>query len=299
MAKNLIILTYHRVLDAPDALQPGEISTDFFADQMRCLSRYFNVLPLLDGCRQLSGGTLPPRAVSITFDDGYADNYRNAWPVLKQFDLPATVFVATGFLDGGRMWNDTVIECIRRIPGTEIDLRDLGLGCHVAKDDAQRVAAIHDVILRLKYLEPGVRNAKAATLAEKASSPVPDDLMLEIRQVKELSRSGIEIGAHTITHPILRSTEIGTAREEIVGGKRRLEEIVGSDVRSFAYPNGKPGVDYDPAHVELVREAGFECAVSTTHGAATASSDIWQLPRIGPWAESTLRFGLRTLRATF
>ncbi len=263
---------------------------------MRVLSRYFNVLALHDASRQLLEGSLPSRAVSITFDDGYADNHRVAWPVLQRFGLPATVFVATAFLDGGRMWNDTVIESIRRIRGSEIDLRDLELGRHAAENDAQRVAAIDNVLQQLKYLEPRERDMRAAALAEKADGPIPDDLMLESSQVKELSESGIEVGAHTITHPILKSTDTASASREINGGKDRLEEIVGSKIRSFAYPNGKPGIDYDPVHVGLVREAGFDCAVSTSHGAASAASDILQLPRFGPWAESPLRFGLRLLK---
>lgn len=299
MARNLVILTYHRVLDAPDPLHPGEICRGVFESHMRTLSRYFRVLPLLEACRQLVDGSLPSRAVSITFDDGYADNYHNGWPILQRFGLPATLFVATGYLDGGRMWNDTVIESLRRIRGSEIDLRNLDLGRHVVNDDAQREAVIRHVVEQLKYLNAREREARSAALNEMADSPVPDNLMLDIPQVKELSQAGVEIGAHTVSHPILRSTDVAEARDEITRGKKQLEEIVGREVRSFAYPNGRPGIDYDPVHVEIVKEAGFECAVSTTPGAARRTSDILQLPRFGPWAESSLRFGVRVLKTSF
>jgi len=287
---------YHRVLDSPDPLRTGDTPVDYFKSYMRILTRYFNVLLLSDASKRLQNGSLPSRAVSITFDDGYADNYRVAWPVLRQLDLPATIFVATGFLDGGRMWNDTVIESIRRIPGDEIDLQDLGLGRHATESDAQRAGAIENVLKQLKYLNSAERDARTAALSERSGSPLPDDLMLETSQVRELSQSGIEIGAHTITHPSLKSTDAATAANEITEGKRHLEDIICTKVRSFAFPNGKPGVDYDPVHVELVRDAGFDCAVSTTCGVASSSSDILQLPRFAPWAESSLRFGLRMLR---
>lgn len=296
MAGRLLILMYHRVLDTHDPLRPGEMPAQAFAKHMGVLSRFFNVLPLVEACRLLKSGSLPSRAACITFDDGYADNLEVAWPILKRFGLPATVFVSTGYLDGGRMWNDSIIESVRRINGNELNLEDIGLGRHDIGSNTQRVAAIDDLLPRLKHLEPERRAELTQALVDRAEGRLPDDLMLRADQVREMSRCGIEIGAHTITHPILKSIDDGTAAIEINESRRILEEIVGSPIAAFAYPNGKPGVDYDSQHVQMVKDAGFECAVSTSVGTASASGDIFQMPRFGPWSESSIKFGIRALK---
>jgi peptidoglycan/xylan/chitin deacetylase (PgdA/CDA1 family) len=296
MARRLLILAYHRVLESADPLRRGDILAADFARQMAVLSRFYNVLPLREAVQGLRNGTLPARAVAITFDDGYADNYSIALPILMRFGLPATIFVATSFLDGGRMWNDTVIEAVRAIDGNHIDLSDLGLGRHPVDSDSERAKAATALLNQLKYREADERDHLVASIAESAGGELPQDLMLKASEVRELSRAGIEIGAHTVNHPILTSVDPDTAAYEIAESKRRLEEITGKPIRSFAYPNGRPGVDYEDNHVRLVRDAGFDIAVATCLGAADKVSDPLQLPRFGPWGESSLRFGARMLK---
>jgi peptidoglycan/xylan/chitin deacetylase (PgdA/CDA1 family) len=110
----LSILIFHRILAAPDALLPDELDAARFDAVCGWLRRWFNVLPLDEAVRQLAAGDLAARALSITFDDGYADNHNVALPILARHGMCATFFVATGFLDGGRMFNDTLIEAVRR-----------------------------------------------------------------------------------------------------------------------------------------------------------------------------------------
>jgi len=114
-----------------------------------------------------------------------------------------------------------------------------------------------------------------------------------------LRASGMEVGAHTVTHPILARVDPARAEREIRESKRRLEAIAGSAVMLFAYPNGRPGRDYLPEHVRMVREAGFEGAVTTAHGVANAASDPFQLPRFTPWDKTPGRFVLRLMHNTF
>ena len=114
-------------------------------------------------------------------------------------------------------------------------------------------------------------------------------------QIRELAGS-FEIGAHTITHPILARLDPSAAREEIMGSKRVLEQTLGHPVRWFAYPNGRPEADYTREHVHMVREAGYEAAVSTAIGAASAASDLFELPRFTPWSHVPLRFDLSMAR---
>jgi len=105
----------------------------------------------------------------------------------------------------------------------------------------------------------------------------------------------MEIGGHTVNHPILALLSEKEARAEIGDGKRRLEEITGGPVTLFAYPNGKPGQDYGPRDVDLVRQAGFTAAVSTMGGVARRGSDPFQLPRFSPWDRSPRRLAARLL----
>ena len=124
----LPVMIFHRVLHQPDPLFPGEPDAARFDAQLSLLGRWFNVLPLPDAIDGLREGRLPPRPLTITFDDGYADNCTVALPILQRHDLRAAFFVATDYLDGGRMWNDTVIEAVRGCSLPALDLSDLELG---------------------------------------------------------------------------------------------------------------------------------------------------------------------------
>lgn len=291
----LSILIYHRARAAPDPILHDEIDAATFEKHMALLRVDFNVLPLGEACARLARGALPARAACITFDDGYADNEQTALPILKRLGLPATFFVSTGFSDGGIMFNDGVIEAVRRAPAGMHDLSALGLGSHSLGDSTSRRAAIDALIGQLKYRPLGERRALVVQLAAAMRSTLPADLMMRPAQIKRLHDEGMEIGGHTVNHPILTMLDEQQARAEIVGGKRRLEEITGAPVTLFAYPNGKPGLDYGPRDVELVRKAGFAAAVSTIGGVANRSSDLFQLPRFGSWDRNPRRLGVRLL----
>jgi peptidoglycan/xylan/chitin deacetylase (PgdA/CDA1 family) len=295
-AASLVVLIYHRVTNVADPMMPSEPDARRFAAQMSLLADNFIVLPLREGVQRLRAGTLPARAVCITFDDGYANNFTVAMPILQSRGLTATVFVAPAFLNGGCMFNDTVYEAIRQAPA-QVDLRSHGLDQYALSDAAARINAAQSIILKLKHLPPAERRSRAHALAEHVGARVPADLMMTDEQVARMSASGIEIGAHTMTHPILAAIDAAAARTEINASKERLQEITGTPVRSFAYPNGKPGQDYHHEHVALAREAGFELAVSTTWGAATAAADPLQIPRIAPWDQSALRYAARLVSA--
>src|SRR5262245_10631610 len=145
----LLVLIYHRVLPEPDPILADEPDARTFAAQMDVLRDVCHVLPLAEGVERLQRGSLPPRAVCITFDDGYANNCEVAAPILAARKLPATVFVATGFIGSGRMFNDTVIESVR-CAGERLDLTDLELGTHALPDAAARRRVIDTILRALK-----------------------------------------------------------------------------------------------------------------------------------------------------
>ena len=293
----LSILIYHRVLPDTDPLFPREPTVASFDAHMAMLKSVFNVLPLADAVGRLQRGELPARAAAITFDDGYADNVTHALPILQKHGLHATFFIATGYLNGGRMFNDTVIEAVRHSTRETLDLADLGLGTHTLDGAATRAEAIRRILPRVKYLPPDAREGVAAEIAARAGvGTLPDDLMMTTAQLRALHAAGMEIGGHTSRHPILARLDAQTACDEIVAGKRWLEETLGSRVRLFAYPNGKPEADYLPAQAALVRELGFDAAVSTARGVATQRHDVFQLPRFTPWDTGRNAFALRLLQ---
>ena len=291
----LSILAFHRVLREGDALFPDVPDARRFARILTWLKGWFNVLPLDEAIDRLSRGELPERAASITFDDGYADNYTEALPLLREHGMSATFFVATGFLDGGRMWNDTVIEAIRRSRHDSVDLSAIGLPRLPIASLIERRAAIERCIKALKYRPLSQRVADAEQVAVAAQTTPPDDLMMKSAEVQELHRSGMQIGAHTVSHPILTRLASDDARREIEGSRARLEELLDAPVKCFAYPNGKAGDDYSDEHVALIRDIGFAYGLSTNPGAAGKESDLMQLPRFTPWDRTSFRFGARLL----
>ena len=293
---SLSVLVYHRVLPAPDPMRPGVPTVEEFERRMRWLGSNFYVMPLTEAVRALRANRLPKRALSITFDDGYADNHDLALPVLRQIGLPATFFIATGFLDGGYMFNDLVIEALRHARAPHFDLSDLGYGRLPVTTENERRQAADDILKQLKYEMPRRRHAVAIAIATRAGAVVPSRLMMTNKEVKALHEAGMEIGAHTVTHPILARMSFDRVREEITGCRRQLEQITGAPVRLFAYPNGRPGRDYRREHAALARDLGFEAAVTTANGAARPGGDFYQIPRFTPWDPPNWRFGLRLVR---
>lgn len=289
----LSVLGYHRVLPAADPLLPGDPSVTEFERTMGWIRETFNVIPLAEAVAGLRSGKLPRRALALTFDDGYANNATLAAPILARLGLPATFFIATGFLNGGRMFNDTVVEAVRAVRGEELDLTALGLGRHRVGSDEERRQAIAAILASIKYRPVAERTALSEQVAECAAAAPRRDLMMTSEQAAGLARRGFALGGHTVNHPILARLDATAARHEIELGRRQVEELAGSRVDLFAYPNGTPGRDYTPETVRLVRGAGFTGAVSSSPGAARPGLDPYQVPRFTPWDPGPLRFVAR------
>jgi len=289
----LTVLIYHRVLTECDPLRPGEPTAERFSWQMELMKHLFTVLPLSEAVTRLHNNTLPPRAACITFDDGYADNHDVALPILRKHGLPATVFVATGFLNGGRMFNDTVIEVIRRLPDSQIDLTSLGLKQVHLQGTKDRLALIKTILAQVKYMPLEERKEFLARLTSQCDEQLPDDLMMTDSQVQSAARQGMEIGAHTVNHPILTRLSGEEVRSEIAESKAYLETLTGGRVNLFAYPNGRMGQDFDLSHRDMLGELGFDAALTTHRGAANHGTDKYLLPRFTPWDRTPVRFAAR------
>lgn len=292
----LSILIYHRVLPAPDPMRPYEVDIHLFRRQMSLIADNCHVLALPEAIRRLHEDSLPPRSVCITFDDGYRDNAEIALPILREFGLSATFFIATAYLDDGIMFNDAVIEGIRNYRHDTLDLTHRGLGSYPLADEASKLDTIDRLLPQVKYLPREQRLSVAQEIADNSSPAPPADLMMTRDQVLHMRDNGMTIGAHTRTHPILTRISDEDAMADISRGKDDLESILGQSVGMFAYPNGRAGQDYDERHVDMVRKAGFEAAVSTNPGVSAKSTDVYQLARFTPWDRPGWRFGIRLVQ---
>lgn len=292
----LSTLIFHRVVAALDPMRPDEPDAAEFEQRMRWVQRHFNVMPLSEAVTRLSSGTLPERPLTITFDDGYADNEQVAAPILSKLGLPATFFIATGYLDGGRMFNDSIITALADCKRDHLDLTELELGVHSLESLDQRRRAVSLLLPQVWHLDSALRTATAQRICQIAEVIPSDDFMMTSLQVAVLARGGFEIGAHTVSHPILARLDPDAARQEILRGRQHLEEIAHCPVRLFAYPNGRPGEDYTLDTTKLARQAGFAAAFTTAHGVADRDADMFQLPRFTPWDRGEVAFGMRMAR---
>jgi peptidoglycan/xylan/chitin deacetylase (PgdA/CDA1 family) len=288
----LLIFTYHRVLADADPLLADDPDAGEFAAQMDWVREFCRVLPLSDAARALARGSLPDRAACITFDDGYANNLDVAAPILAERGLPATIFIAVDAVQTGAMWNDLVIEAIRTAP-SEIDLRAVG-GEHLQLSDAaSRSRAVPVALETLKYRPLAERWHLASELYQHTTGLPPPRVMLTEEGVRKIAAAGFDVGAHTVNHPILKTLPDEDAAREIAGSRDWVSQVTGRTAVSFAYPNGRPGRDYDERHVAMVRDAGFEVAVSTQWGCSKCGDDVYQLSRFAPWERTREEFWKR------
>lgn len=287
------ILTYHRVNDENDPFFPA-LPTVIFEEQMRFVAGAYVVLPVEDLMERLGRGALPRNALAVTFDDGYRDNLTHAGPVLARYGLPATIFLATGFIGTGEVpWFDRVALAIKQTRETAWRApwgETLPLG-----DASERLGSVGRVLERFKAL-PGDRCAQAVERLVTALGSSEQDRfkswMLRWDDVHALSGLGCAIGAHTVTHPILSRLTADRARSEIVRSRDMIQAACGRAPRAFAYPNGK-AEDYTPAVADAVRAAGFTCAVTTRFGINTQHTPPYELRRGGPWERHLPTFALK------
>jgi peptidoglycan/xylan/chitin deacetylase (PgdA/CDA1 family) len=291
----LLIFTYHRVLVESDPLIVDDPDASEFALQMDWIAEFCRVLPLPDAARALARGSLPERAACITFDDGYANNLDVAAPILSERELPATIFIAVDAVQTGAMWNDLVIEAIREAR-SEIDLRAVGGEHLILGDAASRSRAVPVALETLKYRPLVERWHVASELYQHTTGRPPPRIMLTEEGVRRIAAAGFDVGAHTVNHPILKTLPDEDADREIAGSRDWVSQVTGRRAVSFAYPNGRPGRDYDERHVAMVRKAGFEVAVSTHWGCSKRGDDVYQLARFAPWERTREGFWGRLVK---
>jgi peptidoglycan/xylan/chitin deacetylase (PgdA/CDA1 family) len=307
---------YHRIADDPVDYWGLAVSPINFGEHLDVLRRTRHPLPLDDFVRDLKAGSLPANAVALTFDDGYIDNLVAGKPRLAVADVPATVYLTTGFVDGvGGFWWD---ELARRIlleggpPSFELTVRGEAMRFNIGRtalfrknaslegDSSEKrkaaITAIWRIIRRLDDAERKLVMDQVRSIFSGPNYHAWSDRVMTGAEVRELVAGGlVTLGAHTITHPTLSGLSVDACNREIVESKLACEELIGRPVRSFAYPYG----DFDSSAREAVKTAGFTCACSTRRGPAFATSDVFALPRIQVhnWNGDTFERALRSASA--
>ncbi|HMQ29575.1 MAG TPA: polysaccharide deacetylase family protein [Chloroflexaceae bacterium] len=298
-APGALILVYHRVADV--TLDPWSlaVSPARFAEQMEVLARVARPMPLPGLVAALREGRVPPRAVAVTFDDGYLDNLLHAWPALERHEVPATVFIVTGQVGGDRaFWWDELAELLLlpaalpprlelRIRGRTV-VRELGAAAGRAQAEPARRpwesapgtrAALHyEIWQELLPLPDAAQQETLAALRAWAAQPQRPAAARPMRwpEVAQLARGGlVELGAHTVTHLSLTDHAPEVQAAEIRESKAELERRLGAPVASFAYPYGR----HDDRTAALVEAAGIGCACTVEARTIWRPGDCLRLPR--------------------
>lgn len=285
------ILTYHNVTDEPDYGLNHPVSV--FARQMQFLAKHYRVVSLADVGAMIDG-TRPwiDRAVAITFDDGYEDNYRIAWPILREHQFPATVFPTTDYIGADRpIWTNELRHVMLNTPRVSADLPEALGGGSVALptgDAGTRLSAAGDVMYRLYDSPPEARDRLMRQLLDPLDvdiaglPPVPSALrFLSWQQAREMADDGlIGFGSHGCSHSIMSRLDSDVLHHELAVSKAVIEREIGSPVRHFAYPNGTRG-DWDDRAIAMLPELGYEAAVTNCRGLADAGAERYAIPRVG------------------
>lgn len=304
-----LILLYHSVAEPEADPWSLSVSPRHFAEQMDVLSRSVHVMPLAKLVRSIRAGSLPRRAVAVTFDDGYANNLHNAKPILEQFHIPATVFITTGYLINQReFWWDELERLLLEPALLPVELTlDVNGSTHSWKLDqgdgrGENRQGRHNKWRAWQTGQDGSRHSLYQSLyhllhpmAEDERRQMLDDVRawagakeaarlthrpLSVEESIELADGSlVEVGCHTVTHTPLSSISPALQQAEVIESKLFLEESLGFQINSFAYPYGRK-CDYSAETISIVRQAGFDYACAAFPGAVNREADIFQLPRM-------------------
>ncbi|MDD5259273.1 MAG: polysaccharide deacetylase family protein [bacterium] len=319
-----IILMYHRVLDLDFDPRQLCVSPKNFEAHMKVIKKYGRPVRVKDMGENLKQRSLGCKEVAITFDDGYEDNFLNAWPILERYNIPATFFISTGTIQSRKefWWNDLERAILAPQALSEIfkaEIRGTKYSWNILKEGPCRKinysqtpqgvpensatltrGQFYSVILRiLSGLNKLAREEALQKIVAWSGQSLAlrlDSIAMTAEQVVTLSKSRLfEIGAHTIDHPMLSCLPPEEQEEEILNNKRDLESMTGSQITSFSYPHG----DYNDDIIKLVSRLGFKNACTVDEVSVTRGMNPLLLPRFmvmnwtGEQFESKLKQWLR------
>lgn len=283
---NAYIIAYHRIVDTPFELYP-DMSIKVFERQIRHLSENYNIVPVTEIADRIIKGKNLKGLVGLTFDDGFKDNYTHAYPILKKYNAPATIFLISECIETGNApWFLLFRQAFLNTVKLECDLQ-LGhqLFSFSLKNIKERKIASDQV---MSFLQKSKNHERLEYLdiiydvLEPFDSDELSNIMLNWDQVLEMSNNGVRFGAHTHTHPVLSSLSVKDAEKEITKSKAIIENRIGTIVNEFAYPVGKK-IHYSKELFPVLKKNGFKYSVTTQKGKITQKSNLYELSRPYPW----------------
>lgn len=287
----LSVLYYHHVFATKNLYHPDDLSVNEFEGQINFLNNHFNVLPMKDAIRLLKQGKLPPKALVISFDDGYKDNYTNAVPILDKFSCSATFFISTEGVDKGYLWNDIIEQCIKQTDQTIISAEIIGKAINI-ETNAEKISAYIKLINHLKFKA----NKERSTFIEQLKCQLDvfdfQTTMMNPSQIRSLHNNNFEIGAHTHSHTILSTESDEDCYKELEKNKNKLQNIINQPINYLAFPNGLFQRDFNEKHCTLAKKTGFKSAFSTNDGGALSSTNTYAIPRFMPYRKQLTLFAL-------
>jgi peptidoglycan/xylan/chitin deacetylase (PgdA/CDA1 family) len=267
---------------------------DVFERQMRFVARRYRVVSLARLIEHLESGA-PGTLLAITFDDGYRDNYENAFPILQRYGLAATIFLSTGSLDtGDPLWFEVLSGAVKTTSREFLDLEaDIPRRFWMRTLD-ERLRANGELFALLRQMPEEERRQRVQAILRELAAPSGSrrDMMLTWDQVRRMKQHGLDFGGHTVTHPFLSRLTRDQVSWEVSECKRRIEAELQAPVSHFAYPNGREE-DFGPWNKDVLREAGYEAALSTIWGLNYRSTDRMELRRGQPWEEDEAVFAYK------
>ncbi|MCA8996471.1 MAG: polysaccharide deacetylase family protein [Planctomycetaceae bacterium] len=282
----LVVLNYHRVGDpsgSPYDRALWSATADQFDRQVRFLKKNFDVVRIADLDDLLQGRK--SRGVLITFDDGYLDNYELAFPILKSHNASATFFITSGFLDDRPLaWWDAIAWMVHTSPCPQIEGFSAQLPMLSLSSDRDREHAIHRLLGEFKQTPEDQTAAFLKRLAELSrTDPVKhqhtQNVWMSWEMVRNMDRAGMDIGGHTVTHPVLSRCDPNRQTQEIVASKLRIEEELGHLIAAFSYPVGQTD-SFTNETKAILTEAGYRWAFSFYGGFARSEhADVLDVPR--------------------
>jgi len=293
-----IILMYHRVARLRHDPWRLAVSPDRFAAQIEALVQLRHVVPLSWLAAQIAHGRVPKKVAVVTFDDGYADLLTDAKPVLERYACPATAFIVTGVVSNTHsFWWDELSRLVFETPllPTELEIEiggrdhrwhtdDLATASRRGAVDGGQTAVTREQLhgelwTLLRPLDPEPRWELLVRLCAWAGVEIEANSAhrpLTAKEVGDFASPGFfDIGAHTVTHPMLPWLDEARQRAEVENGRAACEELIGEPIQTFAYPYGQ----YDDAIADYVRDAGFACACTSRQRAVSPREDLMALPR--------------------
>lgn len=280
-----LIVAYHGVV-AERLKMPcwWQIDYDRFRDQINFLKDHYTVLPLNEIISRINRGLeLPNNTAAITFDDGYGNNFINAYPLLKKLQMPATVYLVTDFIGADELlWFDRLYVHFAETSMSSLDLRAHGLKIYPLNDRTQKSDALNEICEYLKIVKNEDRNNLISVIEHQLRTDIEQSTLykhfrlLSWDQIDDMKGSGlISFGSHSSTHPILSRITDTELDYEIQASCSRI----GGNSVLFAYPNGR-AIDFDERCRTLLNQGNVSCAVSTISGLNDPLVDPLALRRI-------------------